>query len=285
VRTAPAAAERSGLRVKVDPLWLTALVLAGASVTWVVAIDRMRGMDDGPGTDLGGLGWFLGVWVTMMAAMMLPSVAPVVLTFARVTEHRARTRGAAVVPTWVFAAAYLAVWAAYGLVAYGVFRLVDAAGPALLAWDSAGPYVAGGAVAAAGLYGLTPLKDVCLRHCRSPLHFILRGWRGGWGGALRMGTAHGLYCVGCCAGLFVILFALGVMSLFWMAVVSAVIFAEKLVPHGRRLSRLFSIAFVALGIWIAVAPGSVPGLTTPDSAPGMHMDSSRGMTHSGGTGR
>jgi predicted metal-binding membrane protein len=270
MQLAPGGAVRSALRSRLTPAWVVALLLLGAIVTWLATIDRMRGMDDGPGTDLGGLGWFIGVWVTMMAAMMLPSVAPMVITFARVTAHRARTQQAAFVPTWVFAGAYLAVWAVYGLVAYAMSYLVDSLGSGFLAWDRAGPYVAGGAVAAAGLYGLTPLKDVCLRHCRSPLHFVARGWRPGWRGAVHMGAEHGLLCVGCCAGLFVILFAVGVMNLFWMALLAGVIFAEKLLPYGRRLSRVFAVCFVALGVWIAVAPASVPGLSRPGSAPVMH---------------
>jgi predicted metal-binding membrane protein len=229
----------------------------------------MQGMDSGPGTDLGGLGWYLGIWVTMMAAMMLPSVAPMVLIFTRISRERDRQGRAAFVPTWVFLAGYLAAWVAYGLIAYGVFRLVTAVDSGFLAWDEAGPYVAGGAVAAAGLYELTPLKDLCLRHCRGPMHFILHGWREGRIGALRMGAEHGLYCVGCCWGLMVILFALGVMSLFWMAAVAGIIFAEKVLPYGLRLSRGFALAFIAFGIWIAAAPSSVPGLTDPSKAPSM----------------
>jgi predicted metal-binding membrane protein len=128
---------------------------------------------------------------------------------------------------------------------------------------------AGGAIAAAGLYQLTPLKELCLSHCRGPMHFILHGWREGRIGALRMGAEHGLYCVGCCWGLMVILFTLGVMSLFWMAAVAGIIFAEKVLPYGLRLSRGFALAFIALGIWIAAAPSSVPGLSEPDKTPGM----------------
>jgi predicted metal-binding membrane protein len=135
--------------------------------------------------------------------------------------------------------------------------------------------VAGAAVAAAGLYQLTPLKQVCLRHCRSPLHFLFTGWRDGPAGAVRMGVAHAAYCVGCCAGLMVVLFAVGVMSLLWMTVVAAVIFAEKVVPHGESVARAVALALVALGLWIAIAPGSVPGLTDPSGsmpAGGMEME-------------
>lgn len=251
------------------PIRITALLLAAALVAWIVTVDRMQGMDAGPGTDLGGLAWYLGIWVTMVAAMMLPSVAPMVLIFTRVSRERLRQGRAALVPTWVFLAGYLAAWVAYGLFAYGVFRVVTAIDSGFLAWDEAGPYVAGGAVAAAGLYQLTPLKDLCLHHCRGPMHFVLHGWREGRIGALRMGAEHGLYCVGCCWGLMVILFALGVMSLFWMAAVTGVIFAEKVLPYGFRLSRVFALAFIAFGIWIAVAPSSVPGLTDPSKAPSM----------------
>src|SRR5438132_1297369 len=215
------------MRALTRPVPLAALVLGGALVAWIITVQRMRGMDAGPGTDLGGLGWYVGIWVTMMAAMMLPSAAPMVLLYARVSGERARRGQAELVPTWIFVAGYLAAWTAYGLVAYGIYRAVVAGGTGWLAWDRAGPYVAGGALIGAGLYQLTPLKDVCLRHCRSPLHFLLHGWREGRIGAVRMGTEHGAFCVGCCWGLMVALFALGVMSLAWMAIVAGVILVEK----------------------------------------------------------
>jgi predicted metal-binding membrane protein len=256
----------------------TALVLAAALVTWIVTIARMRGMDAGPGTDLGGLAWFVGVWVTMMAAMMLPAALPMIVAFSRVSGGRARSGRADVVPTWVFLAGYLATWTAYGLAAYGLFRSIEAIDPGFLDWEAEGPVVAGAAIVAAGLYQLTPLKRACLRHCRTPLHFVLHGWREGRRGALRMGIGHGAWCVGCCWGLMLILFALGVMSLLWMAVVATIIFAEKVLPIGARLPRALAACFVALGIWIAVAPGSVPGLTEP----GMAMS---GMDRMDGTDR
>jgi predicted metal-binding membrane protein len=127
-----------------------ALFLGAGLVAWIVTIERMRGMDAGPGTDLGDFGWFVGVWVTMMAAMMLPSVTPIVLMFVRVSADRQR-RGRAFVPTWVFLAGYLAAWTAYGLLAYALYRLVDAIDSGFLEWDAQGPWVAGGAIAAAGL--------------------------------------------------------------------------------------------------------------------------------------
>jgi predicted metal-binding membrane protein len=125
------------------------------------------------------------------------------------------------------------------------------------------------------VYELTPLKAVCLRHCRSPLHYVLGGWKNGRLGAVRMGVTHGSYCLGCCWGLMLLLFALGVMSLFWMAVVAALIFAQKLLPFGQRLPYVFAVCFVALGIWVAAAPGSVPELTQPGSPD--HMQPSMQM--------
>jgi predicted metal-binding membrane protein len=263
--------ERSPQRL--SPVGVAAILIGLTLVSWIVVFDRMRGMDAGPGTDLGGLGWFLGIWVTMMAAMMLPSVAPMVLAFARVTKERARRGQATFVPTWVFLLGYLAAWTAYGLLAYALFRVIEAVDGGVLAWDRAGSYVAAGAIVAAGLYQLTPVKDVCLRHCRTPLHFLLHGWHEGRLGALRMGAEHGLYCIGCCWGLMIVLFSLGVMSLVWMAVIAGVIFAEKVLPWGMRLTTVLAVAFVALGLWIAFSPGTVPGLTDPseDMGPSMGM--------------
>jgi predicted metal-binding membrane protein len=231
----------------------TVAALAGAVVAaWLVTVERMEGMDAGPGTDLGELGWFAGVWVTMSAAMMLPSAAPLVARISRFS------------PTLLFAAGYLAAWTAYGLTAYGVFRLVEPSAPDWLAWDRGGPYVAGGAIVAAGLYELTPLKTRFLRRCRSVEHAGRPG--------VRAGLAYGLDCIGCCFGLMVVLFALGVMSILWTAVIAAVIFAEKVLPQGVRLARAVAVALVALGLWVAISPSSVPGLTEPEPSMPTQMD-------------
>ncbi len=253
------------------PIPVATALLGAALVAWIVTYQRMHGMDAGPGTDLGGLGWYVGVWVTMMAAMMLPSVAPMVLTFRQISRQRARA-GHRAVPTWIFLAGYLVAWTGYGLVAYGIYRALKAAAPGFLGWDEGGPYVAGGALVAAGLYELTPLKEVCLRHCRGPLHFVLGGWRPGEAGALRMGVEHGLYCVGCCWGLMLALFALGVMSLTWMAAIAAIVFAQKVLPYGDRLTPVVAVALVAAGIWVMADPSSVPGLREP-GGPAMEMSS------------
>jgi predicted metal-binding membrane protein len=172
-------------------------------------------------------------------------------------------RGLEYVPTWVFALSYLAVWTVFGLAAYALYRGISSLHIGYLDWSREGPYVAGGLVVLAGLYELTPLKEICLRHCRSPMHFVVGGWRDGAGGALRMGVEHGAYCLGCCWGLMLVLFAVGVMSILWMAIIAMLIFAQKVLPYGAKLSRVFAVAFVAFGIWIAASPGSVPGLTQP----------------------
>ena len=213
----------------------------------------MQGMDAGPGASLGTLGWFLGIWVTMMAAMMLPSAVPTVLMFAGIR----RDAGAC-----VFVVGYLLTWTAYGLIAYALYRGIGASAPAFLAWDEKGSWVAGGALVTAGIYQLTPLKRACLRRCRSPLHFLLRG-RPGSLGAVRLGVEHGAYCVGCCTGLMLVLFALGAMSLVWMAVVAAAILVEKALPRGETFARLLAVVLIAVGVWVAASPASVPGLTEP----------------------
>jgi predicted metal-binding membrane protein len=236
----------------------TILLVAAATAAWAVTVDRMRGMDAGPGTDLGGLGWYLGIWVTMTAAMMLPSAAPAARHVARLARRA---------PTLLFTAGYLAVWTGYGLLAYGVFRLVTSLDLGRLAWDRGGPYAAGAVVVAAGLYELTPPKRLSLRRCRSAPH---------GGDAFRSGLAHGVDCVGCSGALMAVLFVLGAMSLFWMAVVAAAIFAQKVLPHGPRLAPTFAVALVALGMWVAVSPASVPGLTEPGGSPSMEMGSLRG---------
>jgi predicted metal-binding membrane protein len=241
-----------------------AVVLAGL-VAWLVTADRMAGMDAGPGTDLGGFAWFAGAWATMMAAMMFPSVAPTVKLFAR-------TAGA--LGCAPFIAGYLAVWTAFGMVAYGLDRVVVALDPEWLAWDRAGPYVAGAAIAAAGVYELTPLKALCLRHCRSPMHFLLARWRPGAVGAFTMGARHGSWCAGCCGALMVVLFATGVMSVFWMVAIALVIAAEKLLPRARAVTRVVAIALIALGLLVAFVPERVPQLTEPRS---MTMDEQPAM--------
>ena len=203
----------------------------------------------------------------MMAAMMFPSIVPMMLAYSRIQRGRRarRAAGSGPVAVGLFVGGYLASWTAFGLVAYGLLELGRGLSVDALAWDAGGPYVAGGVILAAAVYQLTPAKDVCLRKCRGPLDFVLGYWRPGYGGALRMGVEHGAWCVGCCWALMAALFALGVMSVGWMAFVAALIAAEKLLPWRAVATWSVAVLLAVLGIGVAFAPGSVPGLTLPDS--------------------
>jgi predicted metal-binding membrane protein len=240
-------------------LGLVALLLALAGAAWWSTADRMAGMDAGPGTDLGALGWFLGVWLVMMAAMMFPSVAPTVVLYASMTRRRGLDR------PLLFASAYLFVWGGAGLVAYGVFRLGQSVFGGHLAWHSGGRWFAAGVLVAAALYELTPLKNACLSKCRSPLGFLLGSWRDGRAGAAEMGARHAGWCLGCCWALMAGLFALGVMSLAWMALIAALIAFEKTLPWGRVAKWATAAVLLVLAVALVAAPESVPGLVIPDS--------------------
>jgi predicted metal-binding membrane protein len=239
-------------------------LLALTAVAWFSTVDRMAGMDAGPGTDLGALGWFVGVWVVMMAAMMFPSLAPTVAMYARMTRARGLSRPV------LFAGGYLLVWAAAGLAAYGLYRLGKAALGGELAWNEGGRYFAGGVLVLAALYELTPLKQVCLGKCRSPFGFLVGAWRDGRYGALKMGSKHAVWCVGCCWALMAGLFALGVMSLTWTALVAALIALEKLLPWRRTATWGIAFLVLVLGIAVMTVPHDVPGLVVPASHGPMH---------------
>ncbi len=244
---------------------LVALLFVLAALAWWSTVDRMRGMDEGPGTSLGTLGWFLGVWTVMMAAMMFPSVAPTVALYSRMT------RGRSLVAPLVFTSGYLLVWAGAGAAAFAVSDLGGRALGDVLAWDRAGRWVAGVILVAAAIYELTPFKSVCLRHCRSPFGFLVGSWREGLRGALEMGSRHGAWCLGCCWVLMASLFALGMMSIAWMAFVAGLIAAEKLLPWGRAVTYGTAAILLALGVLFFAAPDAIPGLTIPGSHPGGSM--------------
>jgi predicted metal-binding membrane protein len=215
---------------------LTRLALvAAAAGAWVVTGGRMNGMDAGPGTPLGTLGWFAVSWFVMMAAMMLPALT-------RVRERRVAA----------FAVGYLVAWTTAGVVAYLLFDAVRYLDPPFLAWDRAGRYVAAGVILAAACYQLTTAKGRCLDRCRTPA-----------AGGLRCGVRHGAWCVGCCAGLMAVLFAVGVMNVGWMVAIAAMIGAERLLPWRAPLVYALAGTLAVLAIWMAVAPGEVPGFTMP----------------------
>jgi len=206
-----------------------------------------------------GFGTFLGAWAVMMAAMMLPAAAPMVLLFGTVYAKR-RAQGTAFVPTWVFAAGYLLVWSAVGAAVYALVQLGSDVATRLGAADRDrwAPVALGATLVVAGVYQATPLKRVCLRHCQSPLGFVMQHWRDGRLGALRMGVRHGGYCLGCCWALFAVLVAAGVMSLAWMLLLTLVVFAEKMLPRGERIGLAVGAGLVALGALVAAGATGLP---------------------------
>jgi len=238
-------------------LALVAVMLGLAAVSWWWTAREMQNMDGGPWTELGTAAWFLGVWVVMMAAMMFPSVAPTVALYSKL-KH---TRGLGA--PLAFTSGYLLVWSGAGVVVYALARIGGVAVGGVLGWGSGGRWIAGATLLGAAAYELTPLKDVCLGKCRTPLGFLIGNWRDVLGGAVRMGARHGAWCVGCCWALMASLFALGVMSLVWMAVVAGLIAFEKLIPSRRLATCGTAALLLALGMLMFVAPDSVPGLTIP----------------------
>ncbi len=263
---------------------LLLVALAGlAALAWLVVARRMAGMDAGPGTDPGTLGFYTLSWVVMMAAMMFPSIVPMVLVFTLV-QRRREARGAArrSVSTNLFVGGYLLSWTVAGLAAYAAFVGVRSLSIGALSWSHGGRYLAGAVLLAAAGYQLTPAKNACLRRCRGPMGFVLEHWREGRLGALRMGALHGAWCVGCCWMLMAALFAVGLMSITWMVIIAAAIAAEKLLPSPTRTNRVIAVGLAALGLAVMLSPGRVPGLVLPNSAQARQaMHAMPGMSKAG----
>ncbi|MDJ0460661.1 DUF2182 domain-containing protein [Streptomyces sp. H27-C3] len=228
-----------------------------ALLTWLVTIGQARGMGVEPGTMGMSLPLFLALWLAMMIAMMLPSVAPVAITWVRGISRQ--SAGAVRVGRIAqFTGGYLLAWTAFGLLVYAALgvtgRLVDD-------HATAARWIGAGAFLLAGLYELGPLKHICLRHCRSPMGQLLRyaSFRP-WARDLRVGAHHGLFCVGCCWGLMLVLVPLGVMNIVAMAALAVVIFAEKLWRWGPRLSTAVGLALIVLAALAPFEPWLLPGL-------------------------
>jgi predicted metal-binding membrane protein len=189
------------------------------------------------------------MWIVMMAAMMIPSAAPMMLAFARISRARAPTP-ALMSSSAAFLLGYLALWAAFGVLATTAQGLLHAAALLSPAMASVNPIFSGAVLIGAGIYQFTPLKGVCLAKCRMPLAFLLTEWRDGSRGAFVMGLRHGLYCVGCCWLVMALLFVGGVMNLVWIALLAVVVLAEKALPYGQWVGRVLGIAAVAWGAWL-----------------------------------
>jgi predicted metal-binding membrane protein len=233
----------------------------GIVVRGGMAAEGMGGMamagTSAAGWSLGGAAVFVAVWTVMMAAMMLPAAAPMILIFAAAQARRERE---AAVPTWIFTAGYLLVWLAAGLLVYFLVQIGSDLATRLTSADRASwaPLALGATLVLAGLYQFTPIKRVCLTHCRSPFAFVAQYWRDGRAGALQMGLRHGGYCLGCCWALFAVMVAAGVMSLAWMLLLALVVFVEKVLPQGRRAAPMIGVALVVLGLMVASGSVAMP---------------------------
>ncbi|NGO08002.1 DUF2182 domain-containing protein [Streptomyces sp. HC44] len=238
------------------------LMVLLAVLAWVLVVGQARDMGIEPGTMGMGVPLFLLLWLIMMIAMMFPSVAPVAITWARAIGRQS-TGAARAARTAQFVSGYLLAWTVFGLLAYG---LLAATGALVDDSPTAGRWIGAGAFLLAGLQQLGPLKNVCLRHCRSPMGQLARyaSYRRRVRD-LRVGAHHGLYCVGCCWGLMIVLIPLGVMNILAMAAVAVVIFAEKLWRLGPVFSAVVGIAFLVLAALAPFQSWLLPGLETSPS--------------------
>jgi predicted metal-binding membrane protein len=189
------------------------------------------------------------MWWVMMVAMMLPSASPMILLFARIQRSQ-QAKGAPFVPTSVFAAGYLVVWGGFSVLAAGTQWGLERAGLLSAMLSSTSGLFGGMLLLAAGLYQLTPLKQACLRNCRSPLQFIMHHWRQGSVGAWRMGIAHGVFCLGCCWLLMGLLFVGGVMNLYWIIGLAVFVLLEKTLPAKHWLGALTGMGLFVWGGWL-----------------------------------
>jgi predicted metal-binding membrane protein len=235
------AAERIALRSRTITIASLAILtlLAWAYLLSGAGMGAMAGMVAmAPGWPL-----IFAMWAAMMVAMMLPSAAPAILLYARVHRHSAGISGAP--PTGTFLGGYLFCWLAFSAIAATLHQALE--GDAF-----ANPHAAAALLVGAGLYQLSPLKNACLAHCRSPAEFLTRHYRPGLSGALRLGLLHGAFCVGCCWLLMALLFVGGVMNLSWVAVLTLLVAAEKLLPAGRIVALIAGLAFIGWGITLLV---------------------------------
>jgi predicted metal-binding membrane protein len=237
----------SGLAAITALSWV--YVVSLASDTQTMAMGTEMAMPQMQAWGIADFALTFSMWAVMMVAMMTPSAAPMILMFAQVNRRR-REQQVSYVPTSVFLAGYLVVWAGFSVLAttaqWGL-HAVSLLSP-IMALTS--PVLGGVLLLAAGIYQWTPLKHVCLSKCRSPLGFVLNEWREGRWGALLMGLKHGVYCTGCCWSLMALLLVAGVMNLLWVAAIAGFVLLEKVAPAGDRLGRVAGVVLVGWGVWM-----------------------------------
>jgi len=230
-----------------------AVLLLTAAAAWAHVLfapmpDDMAGMGMAMTPSLADGIAYVAAWAVMMAAMMLPSALPMIGLYAA-TQRNATDAAGRAARVALFTLMYLGLWAATGIPIYFLSVALGAMGSTTLAYGIAAMLLV------AGIFQLSPLKQVCLQKCRSPLGFLLGHWRAGWRGGLAMGWTHAVYCLGCCWALMVVLVAAGAMGLAWVLLIAAVVAAEKLLPRGEWIARLTGVALALLGLGIAARPG------------------------------
>jgi predicted metal-binding membrane protein len=233
-----------------DRLVVGAGIAAIAGLAWLY-LWRMAGMH---GDMDASIAMTVVMWTVMMAAMMLPSASPAIFLYAAMVRKNAE-HGVALPAAGLFVAGYLLVWIGFGVAAALLQAALAHAGLLTPMLSSASPWLSGALLIAAGLYQLTPLKNLCLSRCREPVPFFMTHWRSGRVGALRLGAAHGAYCVGCCWTLMLLLFVVGVMNLAWVALIAAFVLLEKLLPAGRLSSRFAGVALILAGAAVLATLG------------------------------
>ena len=249
---------------------LLLVVVLFATAAWTITYLQVRNMgllmSLGVPMSMGMAGWadltsftvFTGMWLVMMVAMMLPSTYPTLLLHRTIYRKRhAGQRGG----TLAFSLAYFLTWTATGILFFAAYVLIGRYRSSIQPADLI-LRAAGGALALAGLYQYSPLKMSCLRHCQNPLAFIMHHWKDGRLGGFRMGVTHGLYCFGCCWGLMLILFVMGIMDIGWMVAIGAIILLEKVVPSAKWIPRLVGATFTAVGILVMIFPQLLANLSS-----------------------
>jgi len=244
---------------------ILALLIAIAAAAWAMLTWQQMSMGMAMSTPTMGMQapLFLIVWVVMMVAMMFPTAAPMILAFHKVQASK-RARGETFVSTWVFVAAYMLVWTLSGVLAYAGAVAAEAIAAQANLSGSTAARIGGVVLIIAGAYQLSPLKNVCLSKCRTPITFILTSWRDGTLGAVRMGLEHGFFCLGCCWLLFLILFPLGIMNIAAMAVVTLLVFAEKALTTGEQIAKAAGIALILYGLTVLGFPQALPTFMAAD---------------------
>lgn len=235
---------------------LALLLAATTAFAWLglVRADAAMEMSHGPAAfSLGAMAAFTGQWGVMMAAMMLPSAAPMILLYRGASRHGVET-GERMIPAEVFALTYVSAWLLTGIPVYAASVAVEQLLASAASVAAAIPYAIAGSLVTAGAYQLSPAKHSCLRECGSPVDFLMRRWKSGYAATLRLAITHAAYCIGCCWALMVVLVIAGAMSLAWVLAIALVVFAEKVLPAGGRTARIVGFTLIAAGTTVAVNP-------------------------------